>query len=220
MSAAVARLPLLGGALCLDFTNTLEPWGADQPREFLTDYAGLLAWAIHAGALAAELAAPLSGLAEAEPAGAAAVLDQAHALRRAIYHLFSRAAQGRAAEQVEDSMPRRSGHPLQRNELQRMNSALAEAWPHRQITRTDNGFAWGWQGMEEDLGSVLWPVALSAGELLVSPQVARVKACAGCGWLFLDISRPGTRRWCDMAVCGNRAKVQRHYARTREAAEK
>lgn len=55
-----------------------------------------------------------------------------------------------------------------------------------------------------------WPIAPPAAELLVSPQRARVNACAG--WLFLDGSRPGTRRWCDMAVCGNRAKVRQHYA--------
>jgi predicted RNA-binding Zn ribbon-like protein len=102
--------------------------------------------------------------------------------------------------------------------LERLNSALAQAWSHRRLVRTDSSLAWGWQGMEADLASVLWPVTLSAAELLVSPQLARVKACAGCGWLFLDLSRPGTRRWCDMAVCGNRAKVQRHYARTREMA--
>ena len=202
MSADVARLPLLGGALCLDFTNTLEPWGAEQPREFLTDYAGLLAWAIHAGALAPELATPLGALAEAAPADAAAMLDQAHVLRRTIYHLFSGAALGCAAGQ---------------DDLLLLNRALAVAWSHRQLVRTDDSFTWGWQGTEVDLGSVLWPVALSAAELLVSPQRARVKACAGCGWLFLDVSRPGTRRWCDMAVCGNRAKVQRHYARTRAA---
>jgi len=202
MSADVARLPLLGGALCLDFTDTLEPWDAENPREFLTDYAGLLAWGIHAGALATELAAPLGALVEAKPADAAAVLDQAHTLRRAIYHLFSGTAQGHAAG--EDAV-----EPL--------NKALAEAWMHRRLVHTDDSFTWGWLGMEANLGSVLWPVALSAAELLVSPQRARVKACAGCGWLFLDVSRPGTRRWCDMALCGNRAKVQRHYTRTREA---
>jgi len=205
MSGYAAHLPLLGGALCLDFTNTLEPWGVEQPKEFLTDYAGLLAWAVHAGALTAEHAASLSPLAEAQPATASAVLDQARILRRAIYHLFSATAQG---------------HAPRGDEVERLNNALAQAWSHRQMVHTGERFAWGWQGLESALGSMLWSVALSAGELLASPQLARVKACAGCGRLFLDISRPGTRRWCDMAVCGNRAKAQRHYARTRKAASR
>jgi predicted RNA-binding Zn ribbon-like protein len=45
----------------------------------------------------------------------------------------------------------------------------------------------------------------------------RVRRCAGatCVLLFLDVSKSGRRRWCDMAVCGNRAKVAAHHARLR-----
>lgn len=58
-------------------------------------------------------------------------------------------------------------------------------------------------------------VARVAGDLLASGELELVRACPGrgCGWLFLD--RRGRRRWCDMAVCGNRAKARRHAARTR-----
>jgi predicted RNA-binding Zn ribbon-like protein len=44
----------------------------------------------------------------------------------------------------------------------------------------------------------------------------RLKICANCGWLFLDQSRNRSRVWCDMTVCGNRAKASRHYYRNRE----
>jgi predicted RNA-binding Zn ribbon-like protein len=42
-----------------------------------------------------------------------------------------------------------------------------------------------------------------------------VKECDGhdCGWLFLDTSKAGRRRWCSMDVCGNRAKAQRYRRR-------
>ena len=55
----------------------------------------------------------------------------------------------------------------------------------------------------------------SAAELLVSPQRNHVKRCASatCLWLFLDETRNHQRRWCDMKVCGNRAKVRAHRAR-------
>ncbi len=43
----------------------------------------------------------------------------------------------------------------------------------------------------------------------------RLKICANCGWLFLDRSRNHSRVWCDMTVCGNRAKARRHYHRER-----
>jgi predicted RNA-binding Zn ribbon-like protein len=62
---------------------------------------------------------------------------------------------------------------------------------------------------------LLWRIARSAAELLTDDQLARVKLCAmpDCGWLFLDDSRAGNRRWCSMETCGNRHKARRHYRR-------
>ena len=59
-------------------------------------------------------------------------------------------------------------------------------------------------------------VAASAAALLGDPREAgRIKLCPGhdCGWLFLDETRGGRRRWCSMATCGNRAKARRSYQR-------
>ena len=64
---------------------------------------------------------------------------------------------------------------------------------------------------------MLWPVAWSAAELLAQGPLERIRECPGqdtCGWLFLDLSKNASRRWCDMRVCGNRAKARRHYERT------
>jgi predicted RNA-binding Zn ribbon-like protein len=48
---------------------------------------------------------------------------------------------------------------------------------------------------------------------------ARVRRCASpaCVLLYHDVSKAGRRRWCDMAVCGNRAKAAAHLARSRSA---
>lgn len=63
--------------------------------------------------------------------------------------------------------------------------------------------------------------ALAASALsLLPPQVfSRIRICPNCDWLFLDQSRNGSRIWCDMAVCGNRAKARRHYRRRRAGPE-
>ena len=64
---------------------------------------------------------------------------------------------------------------------------------------------------------MLWPIVTSAVELLTSPEARRVKVCPGlgdCGWLFLDTSKSGRRRWCSMEGCGSRSKMRRYYART------
>jgi predicted RNA-binding Zn ribbon-like protein len=74
----------------------------------------------------------------------------------------------------------------------------------------------GWR-LPETLGAELplLAVARAAGELVASRDLGLVRACPGrgCGWLFLD--RAGRRRWCTMALCGNRAKARRHAARAR-----
>lgn len=69
----------------------------------------------------------------------------------------------------------------------------------------------------DTVGGVLSLVAQSAAELLLTGMQDRIKACPGemCGWLFLDESPSGRRRWCSMAVCGNRAKAKRHYLENR-----
>lgn len=55
--------------------------------------------------------------------------------------------------------------------------------------------------------------SMSAMRLLGRGFTGTIRACPNCDWLFLDKSKNGSRRWCDMAVCGNRAKVARHYRR-------
>lgn len=58
--------------------------------------------------------------------------------------------------------------------------------------------------------------ARSALQLVATPEPDRLKICGNCGWLFLDRSKNRSRTWCDMAVCGNRIKANRHYRRVRK----
>jgi len=98
-----------------------------------------------------------------------------------------------------------------------LNIALGESIGHRMLLPDERGgVAEGWR-RSDSLDQVLWPVAIDAWDLLTEPELARVRQCpiadGGCGWLFLDSSRSGNRRWCDMRTCGNRAKVRAHYSR-------
>ena len=78
-----------------------------------------------------------------------------------------------------------------------------------------DGFDWAWDGASDALDRMLWPIVWSAVELLKSDELAHVRECANdqCSWLFLDLSRNHSRRWCDMQSCGNLVKARRHYAR-------
>ena len=56
--------------------------------------------------------------------------------------------------------------------------------------------------------------SISAMKLLDQRMLARCKVCPDCDWLFVDQSKNQSRMWCDMTVCGNRAKAKAYYART------
>ena len=81
---------------------------------------------------------------------------------------------------------------------------------------TGGGFGWAVGSARfTDAAALLAPVLWSTGDLLAGNQLARVRECANsnCLWVFIDESKNGTRRWCSMSACGNRAKAHRHYTR-------
>jgi predicted RNA-binding Zn ribbon-like protein len=191
--------------VCLDFSNTLNGSRA-EPKENLHAYPDLVAWSRSAGLVDERAADGLLTAAERDPAGAAATFDRAIALREAIFRIFSALAGGRATDPAD---------------LARLNAALATALGHLQVAPTPGGFGWTWRIDDGDpsLDRPLWPLARAAADLLTGDQGGRVRECASstCDWLFMDQSRNHSRRWCDMADCGNRAKARRHYARQRAA---
>ncbi|MBI1881537.1 MAG: ABATE domain-containing protein [Chloroflexi bacterium] len=193
---------LSGGRDCLNFANTVGGRRPDRPREYLHTYSDLVAWSRHAGILTDTAARRLVDEAERRPAEATQVLARALGLREAIYRIFSAIAAG--------------GAPIVAD-LAILNDALPEALARLQVTPAEDGFTWNWRADEAALDSMLWPVVCSAGELLTSTELARVRECDGetCSWLFLDTSKNRSRRWCDMRDCGNRAKARRHYSRKR-----
>jgi predicted RNA-binding Zn ribbon-like protein len=199
---------LLGGRLCLDFANTVSGKRVVDPRDRLHDYADLVSWGRQARAVAEAQARRLLAEARRRPADAERVFREAIALREALYGTFLAFAQ--------DREPRKA-------DLDVLNAALGRALAHRRIRRGERCCGLGWEEVPGALDAVLWPVAASAAELLVSgDDLARVRVCGlyqsdECGWLFLDQTKSHTRRWCSMKDCGNRAKARRHYQKVKAA---
>jgi predicted RNA-binding Zn ribbon-like protein len=195
---SAANLSLLGGRACLDFANTLDWRGTDSPVEYLLTCQDLIAWSRHAGILSDQEAPLLSQAAEDPQADSAAQLSDAIRLRETIYRIFAAIA---------------AGDPAPAKDLAAFNQFLAASRPFERLVQQDAGYVWDRAVDPQRLDSVLVFLIRSAVELLVSPEVRRVKRCGdpACGWLFLDTSRNGSRRWCDMRDCGNRAKASRFY---------
>lgn len=197
------NMKLLGGALCLDFANTANWHRSEQPEELLNTYSDLVAWANHTGILNEDEAAVLRTEALAHPAEAEDVLEQAIDLREAIYRIFAAIAEQQRPA-VED--------------LELLNASIQPALAHGRIVETDGGYTWDWADDRQTLDRILWPVARSAADLLASAQLDRARQCADerCGWLFLDMSRNRSRRWCSMDECGNRHKARVYYQRRKQ----
>jgi predicted RNA-binding Zn ribbon-like protein len=205
MSSERAEEPkLVGGAPCLDFTNTVDWRGRDHPEESLNEYRDLIGWSRAAGVLDETDAEELLRKGAMSPRHAEAVYLRGIELREALYRLFCAVHNG--AEPAEP-------------DLKTLNQVLSEALSHKELVIHEG--AYSMQHDSKPPEYVLWKLASSASELLISEDVDRVKRCASdeCGWLFLDTSRNRSRRWCSMESCGNRMKARRHYRRTRDGSK-
>jgi predicted RNA-binding Zn ribbon-like protein len=196
------KFEFVGGWLCLDFLNTINYAGAN-PNERLKTYADLADWGQQVELLGDAEAHLLLAEAERRPAGALEALGQARDLRLTLHRLLSAVA---------------FGHPPGEADVAALGGALQAALARRQLLWSGDGFRWEWLAAPGELDLILPPVIWSAGELLTSGELARVKRCSGsgCSWLFYDRSKNHSRRWCMMAHCGNRAKARRHYARRKK----
>jgi predicted RNA-binding Zn ribbon-like protein len=99
--------------------------------------------------------------------------------------------------------------------LETLNRELGRAMENATLATYRGDLQWSWRAGEKALERILWPIVLAVADLLTSPDVKRVHKCASptCGRLFLDTSKNGSKRWCDMKTCGNRAKVRLHRQR-------
>jgi predicted RNA-binding Zn ribbon-like protein len=94
--------------------------------------------------------------------------------------------------------------------LATISEALAAAYANARLVPHDGALQWV-ASADDDLERVVWEIGRSAGRLVVSPRLARIRACAAsdCGWWFVDDTKNRSRRWCDMKICGNREKLRR-----------
>jgi predicted RNA-binding Zn ribbon-like protein len=184
---------LWGGALCLDFANSVD-WSEDarplEGTDALTEPHALARWGRRLGLL------DDATITHDE-------LAAAHALRRALHLTFAAIARGE--EPPPDAV-----------EAVRATHAAAAADAHL----VEREGAWTLEWGLDDPRRVRFVVAVDALALLRDARrLRRVRRCPGrnCGWLFLDLS--GRRRWCSMTTCGSREKMRRMYERRRADSE-
>jgi predicted RNA-binding Zn ribbon-like protein len=201
----------VAGHPALDFCNTRAGWNAEHPKEYLVEPGILAVWVGEAGLLSIEDALRLR-----EERWPAAVLERALALREALYPVLL--GRGTAAdwsvvsEEAAQGRGRARLVPVETVATQPGNTGPGTTGTHASRTLTSGAGATEparWQPIWSGPDTALHVIAASAADFLTGPRAGAVGACPGegCGWLFTDPR--GRRRWCSMAVCGNRAKARR-----------
>ncbi|QCP53591.1 hypothetical protein FAZ95_31650 [Trinickia violacea] len=193
-------------ALGLDFLNSVAT-PVDEEVDWISDGEGLLAWLEQAGMVPGEALAAMR--AQSEPAELDAVAEQARALRE-WFRGFVRERKGRplAAGDVRELAP--LNRLLERDE--RYGEIVAAD------TNAESTFEFRSNRRWKSPESLLTPIAEALARLVCDEDFTHVKACEGprCTLMFADHTRGHARRWCSMAICGNRAKAAAHRKRLKE----
>lgn len=196
-------LPLVAGVLALDFCNTSSGRRTEGLIEHLLTPKHLVEWCRHAGIL--DEAGEANIRMRCEDVGFGRdLLQRARKLRDAIYSLNATMASRGEPNQVDMDI---------------IAATHADCLKAGRLTAKKGSIGWTWQPEQAPKAALLGPIASSAMALLTQADRARLKQCDGhhCGWLFLDTTKSNNRRWCEMEVCGNRAKQSRKRERGRDA---
>jgi predicted RNA-binding Zn ribbon-like protein len=198
-------VPAPGAELGVAFANTRYWRGSEPPREKLHGLGDVLAWCEGARAIDARTRKELEAWAAQHGGEAIRLFGEVVAARETIYALLGAAAVGDAG----------AGR-----DIDALNQLLATAPARTSLAAGAAGSLWRLPAAMPAAASLLAPILWSAGDQLGGEQLQRLRMCANekCRWLFIDDSKSGTRRWCSMSACGNRAKAHRHYLRKTGAA--
>ena len=195
----------VGDAPGLDFLNSIAT-PVDTTIDWIDDGEGLLDWLEQAGLVPADALKTMR--AQAMPGELDKVADQARHLRE-WFRGFVQMHKGRplAAASLRELEP--LNRLLERDEMFGRIVANRE---------TDPPFAFEAARRWRSPSALLLPIGETLARFVCTEDFTHIKACEGpaCTLLFADHTRGRARRWCSMAICGNRAKQAAHRERVKE----
>ena len=200
------QFKLVGGHPALDFINTVHDWTVSELHDYLSEFADAIRFGKASGLLTR---ADDLRLRRRTPHIELTRLRELRALLKRIFQI------------------RLSGQAPSNMDLGKLSADLAEAARATRLmvaTRSQRSpqVSVIRNITAENAGDALLRLRIveAAAALLVSDAMLRVKSCPTCGWLFLDVSKNRSRRWCSMDTCGAVAKARRYYRRLKERADR
>jgi len=199
-------LDLIGNELALDFVNTSSGRGSPSHQEHLRDFETLMQWVEHARVVAPADCAFVRETVAKRPKMPRAIFRRVLEVRELVWMIATALAEQRP---ISDTL--RAG----------LTAVHTESLRFAEMKMRDGAYIWSWDARRKVPAAILGPITLSALTLLMEKDLSRTKRCAGmeCGWLFFDTTKNNRRRWCEMRVCGNRAKVRAARARQKLSAK-
>ena len=192
---------LIGGHRAIDFANTISGWG-EGDEDWLVGYARFAQWACLAGLIDEAERRKATTAAARNPLMADRVFAQTNELRFAFLRLLH-AVKAASSAKADD--------------LAIVNQWIRRAGEAFHLRQTGQAFQEDWSVGVSVLEKPLLAAARAVSQFLTEANFGRLKICPGhnCAWFFVDLSKNHSRRWCDMAVCGNLAKARRFQGRQR-----
>jgi predicted RNA-binding Zn ribbon-like protein len=187
----------VGGHVVLDFINTVTGRNG-RPRDWIPNAVALADWAAASHLLPKATCARLKHRARRYPAEASRALQSARELRELLFGVLTRVMGDETPSQPDLTwLHHRWCRSVGRHVLRHVDGSIRLDRPNTATT----------------LDAIADELVIRAVELVRALPAPRLRMCSGpnCAWLFLDTSKAGRRRWCDMAVCGNDAKAKRFY---------
>lgn len=194
-----------GGIACLDFVNTIDNRRKESSVSYLEQYSHLLDFCERLEMMPRKTRQVLERLAKAYPDQAKQEFEKAIALRELLYRVFTHLIE--------------KGKPPEL-ELQQLSTQVANALSYLELHFEKASGEMKLIFTRPALEQPSWLILQSVAGLLTSKELALLKKCPACYWLFLDRSKNKSRKWCSMATCGDVSKVKHAYQRKKKELKK
>jgi predicted RNA-binding Zn ribbon-like protein len=200
---SIATLQLDGGCPVFDFTNTISNRNDPDYFDYLTKYDDFVDWINKIKLLPKGKMDAIAAFSKSHTRKSADTLRQIIEVREVVFKLFSSLAQQQKAD---------------REIVDAFNGFFSEALSNMRVEVGRKEVATSFIVSEKTiLKEPLYILVKYAFDTLSTQSFDRIKECPTCRWLFLDTTKNGKRRWCNMQVCGSNDKARRYYHRKKES---
>ena len=198
----IDSLTIESTVLSCNFVNTVYAWRGTNLNEYLKSYDDVILWCRKLNVYDNAYLNSLQQEAAAHPEKAENALRKIIKVRQIMYEFISSVA----------AQERNWYNAL----LPKINPFISDALAHVDLIYENDGFKTAFRKSPTDLQSPLWPVLKSLHDLILHADLTRIKECPKCGWVFLDETKNGRRRWCSPVECGTYDKMLRYNKKKKQ----